>query len=258
MVQHNPEDFLALNNYFDHIYVLTIEGAENRQKAIAAPLEGLDWSFFYGVHKKNLNLDALISSGEYDEEKHLATKRTTRSMSLAEVACAMSHRAIYQDVLDNNYQRVLILEDDVLPLYENLNNFQYAVDELPDDWDLLMLGYHSEKPQTLKYKIQTKIYLLYHYLHLFNWHNVSVELIKSLCMVKYKTQLYTLGKVLGAHAYAISNACAKKYIAYQTPIIIQSDRVFNYHDPGSKNKTFAVKKKLFTFSELAKSSYIKG
>ncbi len=258
MSQHNFSDFADLNRYFDHIYVLTIDGAEDRQSAIVEPLEGLDWTFFYGTHKKNLDIDSVIASGEYNEKKHIAIKRTTRSMNLGEIACAISHRAIYQDIVDNNYQRVLILEDDALPVYQNLATFSSVIDELPEDWELLMLGYYAEKLPTFKYKVQTKIYLMYHYLHLFNWQKVSAEWINNLCLTPYKTGLYTLGKVLGAHAYAVTNVCARKYIDYQTPIVIQADRVFNYYEGISIDKAFAVKEKIFTLSELSKSSYIKS
>ena len=257
MSHHNPADFAAINNYFDHVYVLTIDDAKDRQAALVKHLKGLDWEFFYGVNKKNLNMDNVIEQGDYDDQRHLKIKRTSRSMSLAEIACAMSHRAIYQDIVENNYQRVLIFEDDVLPIYQNLSAFSAVVEELPDDWELLMLGYHAEKLPTFKYKIQTKIYLMYHYLHLFNWHKVSVKWINHLCLSPYKTRLYTLGKVLGTHAYALSNAGARKYMDYQETIIIQADRVFNYHDYTSVDKNFAAKQKLFTFSELSKISFIK-
>jgi len=256
MSQHNPADFVEINNYFDHIYVLTIDGSEKRQAALETSLKGLNWEFFYGVHKKNLDMDIVKEQGDYDDQRHLEVKRSNRSMSLSEIACAMSHRAIYQDVIIKNYQRVLILEDDVLPVYQNLSIFSAVANELPDDWELLMLGYYGEKKPTFKYRIQTKIYFLYHYLHLFNWHKVSVGWINSLCLSPYKMRLYTLGKVLGTHAYAVSNAGARKYIDYQDPIIIQADRVFNYQDYASVDKNFAVKEQIFALSELSKESSI--
>jgi len=254
--QHNPADFTALNNYFDHVYVLTIDGAEDRQGPLVKLLKGLDWEFFYGTNKKDINIEQLIEQGEYDEQRHLEIKRSNRVMNLGEVACSMSHRAICQDVIDKNYQRVLILEDDVLPVYENLSNFLAVADELPHDWELLMLGYYGEKPPTLKYKIQVNVYLMYHYLHLFNWHKVSAEWIKKLCVTPYKSNLYTMGKLLGSHAYAVSKLGARKFIDYQQPVVIQADRVFSYYDSSSARKAFAVKDKVFTLSEFSKISYI--
>lgn len=256
MSTHNPADFSEINNYFDHVYVLTIVGAEDRQGPLVESLKGLDWEFFYGVNKQDISIEKVIEQGDYDEQRHLEIKRSNRVMNLGEIACAMSHRAICQDVVDNNYERVLILEDDVLPVYQNLSTFIAAADELPADWELLMLGYYGEKTPTLKYKIQTNVYLMYHYLHLFNWHKVSVEWIKKLCVAPYKTRLYTMGKLLGGHAYAVSRRGARKFIDYQTPVVIQSDRVPIYYDGFVAGKAFAVKEKVFTLSELSKTSYI--
>lgn len=256
MSKHNSADFTDINNYFDHVYVLTLEGAEDRQGPLEEVLEGLRWEFFYGTNKHDLDLQELMEQGLYDDKKHRATKRTRRSMSIGEIACAMSHRDICQNVVDNGYKRVLILEDDVLPIYENLRKFKSAIDELPEDWELLMLGYYGEKLPTLKYRIQTSVYMLYHYLHLFNWHKVGVEVIRKTCLSYYGQHLYTLGKMLGGHAYAVSNEGARKFVNFQKPIIIQADRVFNYYDDTSSRKAFAVRDKLFTLSELSKKSYI--
>lgn len=254
--QHNTADFAEMNNYFDHIYVLTLEGAIDRQGPLVEILKGLNWDFFYGVNKQNLSYQEVVKQGHYDDQRHRETKRTHRSMSLGEIACAMSHRNICQDIVANNYRRALILEDDVLPVYKNLATFKAVVDELPEDWELLMLGYYGEKMPTLRYRLQLNIYLLYHYLHLFNWHKVSVELIKKTCLSPYKTRLYTLGKLVGGHAYAVSYEGARKFVDYQQPIIIQADRVFNYYDSSPDCKAFAVRDKIFSLSELSKNSYI--
>ena len=256
MPQHNPADFIDINNYFDHVYVLTVEKAKDRQGPLVEILKGLNWSFFYGINKDNLNYQEVIDKGYYDDKKHRETKRTHRSMNLGEIACAMSHREICQDVITKKYKRALILEDDVLPVYKNLATFKAAVDELPDDWELLVLGYYGEKMPTLKYRLQLKVYLMFHYLKLFNWHKVSVNQIKKTCLSPYKNHLYTLGKLLGGQAYAISDEGAKKFVEYQQPIIIQADRVFNYYDSSSSCNAYAVKDIIFTLSELSKSSYI--
>ena len=69
-------------------------------------------------------------------------------MNLGEVACALSHRRIYEDVLTQNYERVLILEDDVIPQPGSLQPFGDIVKQLPEDWELLMLGYYGHKLPT--------------------------------------------------------------------------------------------------------------
>lgn len=54
------------------------------------------------------------------------------------VACTLTHLAIYKDSLNKGYNKILILEDDVIP-HSNFN-FIYDIN-LPQDYDLLYFGF---------------------------------------------------------------------------------------------------------------------
>ena len=250
--------FSDLNQYFDHIYVLTLKGYEQRQASIAENLDGLNWTFFWGVDKRELPVDILQDPKYYDDVKHRATKRTSRGMTLAEVACAMSHLAIYQDMLDKGYERVLIFEDDVLPCLEELQNFLPVMAELPDDWDCVMLGYYDEKRPSLANKLQHTVYRLFRLLHIANWQHVSDDMMDMMLLKPHSPSFYTMGKAMGAHAYAISQRAARAYIDYQTPVIMQADRVFLFNQVLNKLKAYMLKRPMFTLSELSQISSIQG
>ncbi|GAB5382390.1 MAG: hypothetical protein Alis3KO_38490 [Aliiglaciecola sp.] len=255
-MKNNPAVFDSLNQFFDHVYVLTLDDATDRQENIKQVLEGLNWTFFKATDKRNLNPETFKQDGVYSDAVHKRTKRTSRSMKTGEVACSLSHVRMYQDMLDNNYQHVLILEDDVLPEPQSLIRFNEVMQQLPKDWEVLMLGYYGEKPPTLKYKIQQSIYRLFHRLHLFNWHKVPMKWIDEICLDEYSEDLFSIGKVLGTHAYAINQSAAEKFIKYQTPVILQADRIFNYYKAENELNAFALKKTMFTLSELSKESSI--
>ncbi|MCV2886160.1 glycosyltransferase family 25 protein [Aestuariibacter sp. AA17] len=256
MAEQNAAIFSSLNDYFDHVYVLTLTHATDRQENVKKELAGLNWSFFYGTDKKTLDMQTLERDGIYDDAEHKSTKRTHRSMNLGEVACSLSHKRMYQDMLDNGYKRVLIMEDDVLPVPEQLARFNEIVKQLPNDWELLMLGYYGHKLAKPFYKAQVSLYTLFHHLSLFNWGNVSKNWIDNIIMDDYSEDLFEIGKVLGTHAYAITDEAAKKFIDYQTPVKLQADRIFNYYKSERPLKGFAVKRPVFTLSELSKVSYI--
>lgn len=177
-------------------------------------------------------------------------------MNLGEIACALSHRNIYQNMLDEGHRRILILEDDVLPQPERIQHFDSVIAQLPEDWELLMLGYYGHKLSTPRYRLQQQIYLAFHYLHVANWHKVSRRWIDNICMQAYSPSLYRIGKVLGTHAYAISASAAEKFVAYQSPVQLQADRIFNYYAAQHSLNAFAFKDTVFTLSELASDSYI--
>jgi len=251
-------DFNSLNEFFDHIYVLTLKRSTDRQAHIEKTLAGLAYHFFYGVDKEALNYEELVQQGLYDDHLHRRTKRTRRSMNLGEIACALSHRAIYEDMAANQYQQALILEDDAVPIYENLYLFDEIKRELPENWELLMLGYYGEKQPSLKNTLARQIYYLCHYLHIDNWHKVDKQWIRDICLTPFSDHLYGIGKVVGAHAYAMTLSAAKKFIDYQQPVIVQADRIFNYYKAAFGLEGFASKVKLFTLSGASTISYISG
>lgn len=245
-----------INGYFDKIFVLSLPHAKDRQQNIEKVLDGLNWEFFWGTDKKQFTQESVQQDGVYDDKAHKNTKRTTRSMNLGEVACSISHRRMYQQMLDNNYQRILILEDDVLPVKKELENFPEIVSELPADWELLMLGYYGHKLPTPQYRMQQQVYRMFHHLKLFNWHKVNKNWIDNICMQTHSENLWKIGKVLGTHGYAVTQSAAKKFIDYQTPVKLQADRIFNYYMAEYGLNGYALKNPMLTLSELANTSYI--
>ena len=248
--------FQPLNTYFDKVYVLSLPHTSARHANVTKVLDGLNWSFFWGADKKDYTSTQVVEQQIYDDVAHKNTKRTSRSMNLGEVACALSHRNIYQNMLDEGHRRALILEDDVLPQLEQLQHFETVISQLPEDWELLMLGYYGHKPPTPRYRLQQRLYLAFHFLRIANWHKVSRSWIDNICMEHYSPDLYHMGKVLGAHAYAVSASAAEKFVSYQTPVHLQADRIFNYYAAEKPLNAFAPKNTLFTLSELASDSYI--
>lgn len=61
--------------------------------------------------------------------------------------CMVSHRSVIEKAVQEEWEHLLTFEDDVLPLYPSLIKevIQFAVEELPDNWDIcyLGLGYHN-------------------------------------------------------------------------------------------------------------------
>lgn len=252
----NSNRFRHLNRFFDRIYVLSIKRATKRHRKLQEHLAGLDWHYFWGIDKRNLNAEIVCQQNLYDDAGHRQLKRTSRSMSLGEVACALSHRAIFEDVLANGYRNALILEDDVLPQPQADQAFAQSLSSLPKDWELLMLGYYSEKYKTPFSMLQRQVYLLYHHLQIANWHNVEKQFIRKMLMKKLNNDWYRIGKLVGGHGYAVTRSACEKFVALQTPIILQADRIFSHLALLDDLKAYAIKEKVFGLSDLANQSYI--
>jgi RNA polymerase sigma factor (sigma-70 family) len=152
--------------------------------------------------------------------------------------------------------RSFLLEDDVELLSQNLPAFAAALDELPPDWEFLLLGYYCERVATLANEPRRLLYLLCHYLGLFRWGRVKKRYLDLLYMRPYSEHLWALGKTGGGHAYALTLSTCRKFIEYHDPVYLQADRVFMYFMADHGLNAFALKDQLFIPSELARDSGI--
>lgn len=70
----------------------------------------------------------------------LDNQRTKHSqLSKGAVGCTLSHLIIYKDILKKRIQHAIVFEDDVLPT-RHISKIQVSLDELPNDWDIILLG----------------------------------------------------------------------------------------------------------------------
>jgi glycosyl transferase family 25 len=67
-----------------------------------------------------------------------------RELSMGEMGCALSHKKIYKKMVDDNIRQALIFEDDV-EFDAELLGVLTLKDNLPFDWELILLGHHGAK-----------------------------------------------------------------------------------------------------------------
>lgn len=72
------------------------------------------------------------------------------------VACMMSHHNVWKDIVDKNYKRALIIEDDIILKDDCIEIFNKTIKEIPDNWQLLYPGFILTN---MKYLINDKSYL---------------------------------------------------------------------------------------------------
>lgn len=98
----------------------------------------LDCHFIDAVDGKLLSEEEI--SKNYDNEK--AIKYSRREMSRGEIGCLLSHKHIYQKMINENIEQALILEDDI-EFCNDIRNVLYSIDLFPKNWEVILLGHHS-------------------------------------------------------------------------------------------------------------------
>jgi GR25 family glycosyltransferase involved in LPS biosynthesis len=133
-----PTDpFLAMNEYFDAIWVLTISRNASRRAHMQRQLPGVKFEFFEGVDGKTIT----ETDPRFDFERGSA--RNGRPFKLNEAAAAFSHYCMLKAVVDRGVRRALLFEDDAALVPAARRWIPYCLERLPDDWELFYLGYQD-------------------------------------------------------------------------------------------------------------------
>ena len=210
--------FLQL--YFDKIFVVSLPRFTGRHQQVEQRLQGLNFDFFWGADKLQMDDEDVRSNGTYDEQRAKKLQRQGKALNLGEVACSLSHRNVYEWMIKNNWEKILILEDDVLPLYSNLNLLPGALNELPADWELVYLGYLKHENVNTNLKVKQFFYKVLSRLGFMKW---NYTMIKNLLPRPFSSHLKKAGFHDCTHAYAISLEAAKKLASAQTPVVYRAD-----------------------------------
>ena len=210
----------SFQNNFDKIFVVSVPRFTDRHKKVTESLQGLSFDFFWGCDKLQLDLEKVKQDATYDEVKAKKLQRQGKELSLGEIACSLSHRMVYEEMIKHDWERILILEDDVLPLFENMDVLPSALKELPEEWELVYLGYLKHETVTIGLKTKQFFYKILSAAGLMKW---SYKMVTNLLPKPYSNHLKKAGFHDCTHAYAITLQGAKKLLAAQTPVVYRAD-----------------------------------
>ena len=127
---------MSINNYFDKIYIITMESNKERHqyiKKLFSENNIKNYKFVYGIEGKNINVDELVKNKQLDEE--WLEKRPNV------IGTILTHRDAWKDMIENNYNQCVFFEDDVYFLKRFKERFNDFMNHIPNDWSVLQFGY---------------------------------------------------------------------------------------------------------------------
>ncbi len=234
--------FDHLNNYYDRIYVLSVNSATHRREKFQERFKGLRYEFFYGADKSAFTIKQAEKELIFSEVKTREHHRFSKTMKHGEIACSWSHRMIYEDMLKNNYGRVLVFEDDAVPDPEALKLIPAILEELPADWELLMWGWDKNGQAPFGAGIKKFFYHLKHSAGHLKWDH---QMIRNLYAKPYSAHLKRSGFHDFTYAYALSREGAEKLIRMQTPIQYIADNLLAHAATKEILKSFITWPRVF-------------
>ncbi len=238
-----PEVCAFLKNYFDKIYIITLRRAHDRHAMFKRLLSGLDYEIFWAVDKQDLNRADLIRRGVYDDTTARHPRyRHVEGLSEGQIACSLSHRQLHEKIVREGYDRVLMFEDDVVPVFEQLHQLADTLRQLPDNWELLYLGYTKNEEINLRQKVKQQFYKLTSPFGLLRW--TPGEAARYLPR-PYSANLRTAGLHDCTHAYAVSGRAAEKLVKAQHPVIAIIDAMISILVLNGELNAFVTLPKFF-------------
>jgi glycosyl transferase family 25 len=236
--------YAFLNAYFDKIFVVSLQRATDRHAILKEHLKGLNYEIFWAKDKQDFSLEEVILQGIYDEKKALKFNRYgVKKLATGEVACAWSHRTIYEKMLAEGLDRVLVFENDVEPDFSTLTLLPDTLQQLPDDWELVYLGFLKNGEISRKHWQKRQFYKLLATFKAYNW--LSCREVNNLFPKPYSVNLRVAGLHDCTHAYALTRSAAQKLIEAQTPIYSAADEVLTHQVLRGQLKAFICNPTLF-------------
>jgi glycosyl transferase, family 25 len=237
-----PATIQFLQQYFDRVFVVSVPRFAERHTTVAEKLNGLHFDFFWGTDKLELDIEKAKKDGTYNETAAKKLQRQGKPLNSGELACALSHRSIYFEMIRNNWQRVLILEDDIVPLQNALQQLPQALQELPQNWELVYLGYLKNEAVTAGAKWKQFFYKLLAAPGLFKW---SYTMVCNMLPKAFSPHLKKAGFHDCTHAYALTISGAQKLYADQNPVVYRADDLLSHTILKGKLQAFVTEPKFF-------------
>ena len=223
----------SINSFFEKVYVTTIDIHGERRKHLIERLQNVVFEYFSELDLTRQEFRKFKNVADYPDsffealnlDKNFATRWST-----GQLGCFANCIKLYKHALANNYASILVLEDDVQLSDSAFRIFNKAMKQLPEDWDLVFLGYKNGKTHNKAFRWIKKVF----YVLKGKDYNDYVPGFFSKNLDKPPK------KFAGGFAYGLSKKGIEKLLTYKSPIQEFGDILFPIlaHQPGFK--AFAV------------------
>ena len=252
-----------LNDYYDKIYLVIIErNIPERLEKIKASLKGLNFEVFIGVDGKLLSEEEKNKIYDHENSVKMMTeyfkfryhRHILEGLNIGNIGCSQSHLNIYKDMIQKEYKKVLVLEDDARLIEKNICLIPKIFEQMPADADIFYWGYRWHDQESLFSRILRKF--LKPILILATGKSLRKYLNENKIKYpkKFKKNIWHAGFHAGTHAYAITSEAARKVAELNTPIKLAADSALSYLVKNNMAKAYITVPKIFIEDQNLKST----
>lgn len=126
---------------FDKIYVINLERRTDRRVRIESALNdlGIEYTIFNAIDALKIDIDYIKSLG-IQSIPNYTDPYNNRPLNYGEISCFLSHYFIWKEMIENKYEKIIILEDDarfVMKFKSVLLNLIKGLSTENIEWELM-------------------------------------------------------------------------------------------------------------------------
>lgn len=237
----------SINSFFDKIFIISIKRNQNRLDCFTQNNPELNFEVFDGVDGSTL-FPSIEFVGKFPKSffvDHELSYDRCKHWNKGQLGCAMSNLFLQKEIIKRRLKNALILEDDAKLLSINFPVFDAAINELPQDWDLLYLGYNAPTKWAENRFTRTFVKMKHFVSPIIKDGLSSKKLSKNFFSSYFSRHLKIAGVYAGTHAYGLSYHGAKKIVEIDTPLSYGFDTTLMYANYHKLIKGYALRDPLF-------------
>lgn len=162
---------LKNTNMYDKIYLINLKRRPDRltnflEHYQSSDLKNVDITKFDAIDGSKLDVTSVplseLALAELQQLETTGFRTKHYQLTKGAIGCYLSHVKIWENILKNNYETVLIFEDDA-KIPKNLNHeIHEQMKYVPNDWDVVLFGYICKKCLKFEKYIEVERFMLTH------------------------------------------------------------------------------------------------
>lgn len=226
------------NVIYDKIYLINLKRRPDRLTDFlefykSSDLRNKDIIKFDAIDGSKLNVDSVplseLAKAELQQLETTGFRTKHYQLTKGAIGCYLSHVKIWENILKNNYNTVLIFEDDA-KVPPNLNKkIHEELKNIPNDWDIVLFGYICKKCMKYeKYMVVERFMLTHCYIIK---RSAIIKIMNSNTLFPITQQIDSLMSELSAiiNIYSVKEKLVKQFSSrtdVQAPLINKDQRKY--------------------------------